>query len=93
MTGCGVSDLLLDQLSQGIKMCHTLADIDLSNNMFEPEHTVSLIDALIQTWACERLTLSGLKIEENQAKHMALFFGDSRCRLKNLSLNEIEFDK
>ena len=23
---------------------------------------------------------------------MALFFGDSRCRIKNLSLNEIEFD-
>jgi hypothetical protein len=73
-------------------MCPSLANIDLSHNMFESEHTIKLMDALRQTWACERLKLSGLKIEEFEATQMALFFGDSRCRIKHLSLNEIEFD-
>ena len=64
---CGIGNVCLSYINEGIRACSNLKHIDLKHNVFESDAICNFFESLAHTYACKSLKLSGLKIEETEA--------------------------
>ena len=77
-------------LANGIKESVGLTHLAFINNIFEEAGCLALVDALKERFCARHLAIENMKTNEKMAESLASFLKDPRCKIHNLSLNELE---